>query len=119
MRKQGVPDFRFRRFTIAGVLVTLVALVAMPQTAYAHGFGNRYDLPVPRWLYLTGAGAAVALSFAIISVFMRGTPGLHGYPRLDLFRWRLGRALGHPALLLMVKVASVALFLLLVVAGLA
>jgi hypothetical protein len=26
------------------------------RPAAAHGFGVRYDLPVPLWLYLAGAG---------------------------------------------------------------
>jgi hypothetical protein len=85
---------------------------------YAHGFGERYDLPVPLWLYLTGAAAAVALSFLVISFFVRGTPGFRDYPRLNLLRWRAGRALIHPVVVIPIKVASVALFLLVIVAGL-
>ena len=29
--------------------------VVIPGQAYAHGFGERYDLPVPLWLYVGGA----------------------------------------------------------------
>jgi hypothetical protein len=39
--------------------------------AEAHGFGRRYELPVPLWLYLGGAAAAVALSFAVVAGFAR------------------------------------------------
>ena len=92
-----------------------VALAAQP--AYAHGFGERYDLPVPLWLYLTGAGIAVALSFVVIGFIIRGTPGLHGYARADLLQWRAGRLLFHPALLFPLNLASVAVFALIVVAG--
>ena len=42
--------------------------------AAAHGFGQRYDLPLPLSLYLIGAGAAVALSFVIFGLFMRRPP---------------------------------------------
>jgi hypothetical protein len=63
-----------KRLTVPVVILAVgVALLAGP--AYAHGFGERYDLPVPLWLYLTGAGAAVALSFVVIGFSMRGTPG--------------------------------------------
>jgi hypothetical protein len=108
------------RLRLAVVAVTLaLALVAgSSQRVYAHGFGERYDLPVPLWLYLAGAGMAVALSFVIIGVFVRGTPGLHDYPRLNLLRWPAGRALVHPAILLPVKAVSLALFGLVIVAGL-
>jgi multisubunit Na+/H+ antiporter MnhB subunit len=39
---------------------------------------------------VAGAGAAVALSFVVIGLFVRGAPGLRDYPRLNLLRW-----LGH------------------------
>ena len=100
-------------------LIILAVGVALPtRPAYAHGFGERYDLPVPLWLYLAGAGAAVALSFAVIGFFLRGTTGLRDYPHLNLLRWHVGRALIHPAIVLPIKVASVALFVLVIVAGL-
>ena len=57
--------------------------VVIPGQAYAHGFGERYDLPVPLWLYVGGAGATVALSFVVIGLFVRGTPRLNDYPRLN------------------------------------
>ena len=48
-------------------LVAAGALAAQP--VYAHGFGERYDLPVPLEYYLLGAAATVALSFVVIGVF--------------------------------------------------
>jgi hypothetical protein len=47
----------------------------------------RYDLPVPLSLYLAGAGAAVALSFVIIALFVRGpatAPTRRAQPRLPV-----------------------------------
>ena len=93
-----------------------VALIANPVAA--HGFGERYDLPVPLWLYVAGAAATVALSFVMIGFFVRKPSPSHHYPRLNLLRWRAGRALVHPAVLLPVKGASAALFLLVIAAGL-
>ncbi len=90
----------------------------MATPAYAHGFGERYDLPVPLWLYIAGAGSAVVFSFAVIGLFVKGAPGLYGYPRLNLLRWRAGRALIHPAVVLPMQAASVVLLLLVIVAGL-
>lgn len=43
--------------------VTAMLVVGMPSGAYAHAFAQRYDLPLPLSYWLTGAGAAVALSF--------------------------------------------------------
>jgi len=105
-----------RRSSTAAVAVG--AVLATAGRAQAHGFGQRYDLPVPLWLWVTGAAAAVVLSFAVIGVFVRGTPGLHGYPRLNLLRWPIGRFLAHRAVRLTVKVVAVALLVLIVATGL-
>lgn len=105
---------RARTAVLAGALV-----LGSAGPALAHGFGQRYDLPVPLWLYLWGAGAAVAFSFVVIGVFMRGTAGLRRYPRLNLLRTPLGRLLAHPALLFVLKLGSAAVFVLFLLAGLA
>ena len=44
---------RRRAIAIAG---PLLLFAAAPGTAYAHGFGERYDLPVPLSLYVIGRG---------------------------------------------------------------
>ncbi len=105
-----------RRFNWFLAIIAALVLGLTLQPAYAHGFGERYDLPVPLYLYVTGAGLAVALSFAAIGYFLRGR-GHGGYPTFNLFQLRAGRLLAHPVLLLAVKTASVALFLLTVAAG--
>ena len=106
-----------RRFNwFLAVTAALVLGLAL-QPAYAHGFGERYDLPVPLYLYVSGAGLAVALSFAAIGYFLRGQHGRGGYPTFNLLQLRAGRLLAHPILLLAIRTASVALFLLTVAAG--
>ncbi len=57
---------------VTGALL-LIAIVVRP--AGAHGFGQRYDLPVPLWLWVTAAAAAVVSSFAVIGLFVRASPG--------------------------------------------
>ncbi len=98
--------------------IVVVGLGLATQPAYAHGFGERYDLPVPLWLYITGAGATVAVSFVVIGFFIRGTPGLRGYSTFDLLQWKIGRRFVLPILRFLLKVTSVAMFVLVVVAGL-
>ena len=106
-----------RRFSWLLAITAALVLGLFLQPVYAHGFGQRYDLPVPLYLYVTGAGLAVALSFAAIGYFVRGQHGLGGYPTFNLLQLRAGRLLAHPVLLLAVRVVSVALFLLTVAAG--
>ncbi len=96
--------------------ITLYGLGATPQ-AQAHGFGARYDLPIPLSLYLTGAGLTVALSFVMLAVFMRSAPASDAYWRFNLTRTAWGRWLGAPGVLLACRALAVALFLLLMAAG--
>ncbi len=86
--------------------------------ASAHGFGRRYGLPIPLWLYVAGAAAVVALSFVVVGVFVRRTPRLRAYPRVNLLRSPMGRLLAHPVVLSSLRLASTAVFLLLLAAGL-
>ena len=103
---------------VAGAGLLLLAWPA--SSLYAHGFGQRYDLPVPLGLYIAGSGAAVALSFVVIGLFVRGAPGLRDYPRFTLLRWPgqgpVGLALRAGVLL--ARAAAVAVFALVVAAGL-
>jgi hypothetical protein len=98
--------------------IVVVGLGLAAQPAYAHGFGDTYDLPVPLWLYISGAGATVAVSFVVIGYFIRGAPGLRGYPTFDLLQRKTGRRFVLSVLRFLLKVASVAVFTLVVVAGL-
>ena len=106
-----------RRFNWLLAITAALVLGLFLQPVYAHGFGQRYDLPVPLYLYVTGAGLAVALSFAAIGYFVRGQRSHGGYPTFNLLQLRAGRLLQHPVFLLAVRVASVVLFLLTVAAG--
>jgi hypothetical protein len=78
----------------------------LPETAYAHAFGVRYDLPLPMWMFLVGAGAAVALSFVGVSVLIRGVVKFE-----HQFLALLGRR-ASAALARIVEVLSVLLYVL-------
>ncbi len=93
----------------------LANLVASP--ARAHAFGARYDLPLPLDLFLLGAGGAVALSFVVLALFFRVRPERSDRPRIDLLGLAPMRWLLRPAVLAVVRVVSVALFLLVLAAG--
>jgi hypothetical protein len=67
---------------------------------------------------VTGAAAAVALSFLVLGAWMRHLPNLRTYPRVNLLQYRVARLLAHPVLLAAVRLVSVGLYVLLIVAGL-
>jgi hypothetical protein len=56
------------------VTATAAAVLLLPGDAAAHAFAQRYDLPLPLWHYLVGAGAVVALSFLLVALFAHRTP---------------------------------------------
>jgi hypothetical protein len=73
-----------RCWAIAG-LSCLIGL-ASAAAAFAHGFGQRYDLPLPLAFYVWGAGATVALSFVGFALLLRREPklsllGVEWHPR--------------------------------------
>jgi hypothetical protein len=92
--------------------IAAVAALATSLRVDAHGFGQRYDLPLPLSLYLWATALAVALSFVVAVLFMRRSPTNDAYPRVRVplhpaFRW----------LALAVRVLSVTLFLVTIAAG--
>jgi hypothetical protein len=95
----------------------LLALLTAATPALAHGFGDRYDLPVPLSLWVGGAATAVVLSFVVSGLFVRGSATRGSYPRINLLRWRAARFLVHPRLWLAGQLLSSALLVLIVAAG--
>ena len=97
-------------------LTIAACLLATP--AAAHGFGQRYELPVPLSLYLVGAAAAVALSFVVFGLFVRRAHARLARGRYALSAAAVRRTIGHPAVLAAVRAGALGLFLVTVLAGL-
>lgn len=94
-----------------------MAACAAASPAGAHGFGQRYDLPLPLSLYLVGTATAVVFSFVVVALFVRRVPQRHGYPHVDLLGCRLGRLIASPAVALSLKLVSLGLFVVTLTAG--
>jgi hypothetical protein len=101
---------------IAAAIAALTGAFAAP--AAAHGFGERYELPVPLSLYLIGAAAAVALSFVVFGLFVRRTDAPRKRGRIALSAGAVRRTLGRPAVLFALRAFTLGLLLLTVLAGL-
>jgi hypothetical protein len=56
------------------------------SAAQAHGFGQRYDLPIPLSFYVFGAGATVLLSFVLAAMFLRTVEMPHLLAGVPLLR---------------------------------
>jgi hypothetical protein len=81
----------------ADYLIIVVAWVASASPTCAHGFGQRYDLPLPLWHYLWGAGATVAFSFVILAVFLKADWASRSSPTIRLSLRGSALALGNVA----------------------
>lgn len=58
-----------RRLRLLTASLVFVVLATVPSVALAHGFGSRYELSLPRWLFLTGGAGVVLVSFVVVSAF--------------------------------------------------
>jgi hypothetical protein len=94
------------RFTRGACL----ALFAVARDAHAHGFGQRYDLPLPLELYVTGAALTVVVSCVIFALYLRAAPRQ---------RWSQGIDLRFPSLVVAIlRGLAVLAYALIVFAGL-
>ena len=109
---------RLARRWAATAALGVMASCAAAAPAAAHGFGQRYELPLPLTLYLYGAAAAVLLSFAVFGLFVRRAPARRTGARVDLLAGQLGRIIGHPAVALLLRLVVLALFVVVILAGL-
>ena len=87
------------------------------EAASAHSFGKLYNLPVPFWMYLYGAAAALVLSFLIVGYFVNAKAERANLKVLDLSRYRFVRFWVHPATILTLRVLTVALLALTILSG--
>ena len=110
---------RLKYFLLVLLLAfTPVLLGPLASPAHAHGFGERYDLPLPLTYFVFAGAAAVVFSFVVVGLFVRGQHNDSNYPRLNLFQSSLLRfVLSGPATWLLCA-ASLFLFFLVIATGL-
>jgi hypothetical protein len=101
---------------LAAIFTAISAIVMPIATAEAHGFGQRYDLPIPLAFYVIGVGAAVALSFVLVGLFFTAEQVPRLYPRKIL---RIPAQSWAGRLAVVIRVACAAFFILLMIAGIA
>ena len=104
------------RLVAAAGLLAATGIFAASSPAAAHGFGQRYDLPIPLAHYIWGAGATVALSFVLLALFLRAGRAVDTGPTVTLSLGGAERGLGIAAIA--IRFAAVVLLLIAIVAGL-
>jgi hypothetical protein len=99
------------------VKVCFWGLCWLPGSVCAHGFAQRYDLPVPLSLYLAGAAMTVVVSFVVITLFVRRGVVLDYYPRMRLPDFFTVSVAQNKYWLFLWQSLSILLLILIVVAG--
>ena len=84
---------------------------------YGHGFGMRYDLPLPLTLWIIGAAGAILLSFLVISIAVRTNTAVEAHAQPTVLRWQLDNGFASPKIRLVAQVFAVAALILVVTAG--
>ena len=99
----------------AGLFAAILLACFTSNPAGAHGFGQRYELPLPLSFYLIGTAAVVAFSFVVIGLFVQRPPRPAASVRVDLLAHPLGWLPAHLALPF--KLSALILFLAVLYAG--
>lgn len=86
--------------------------------AHAHSFGKVYTLPVPVWLYLYGAAAALILSFLVVGYFVNARSADLNLRSRNIAHVGVLQALLHPAAIGLAQLLSVSGLLLTILSGL-
>ncbi len=84
--------------------------------AYGHGFGQRYDLPLPLTLWVIGAAFAIVLSFLVISIAVRANAPVEAPAEPNHLGWRIDNGVTSK-LRLIAQLCAVAALILVVAAG--
>lgn len=95
-----------------------LALTGAPSAAFAHSFGQVYNLPVPVWLYLYGAAAALVLSFVVVGYFATESDDRHPAHAIELGESAVVRLLRRIRLIGLLRIVAVLMLVLCVVSGL-
>lgn len=110
------PGFRSRHPGRPGrLLASLPVLVSMP--AFGHGFGMRYDLPLPLTLWIIGAACVIVLSFLIISIAVRANATAEAPAQPIVLRWQIDNGVTSAKIRLVAQLFAVAALILVVAAG--
>jgi len=96
-------------------VATISVFFSIP--AYGHGFGLRYDLPLPLALWIGGAASTVLVSFLIVAIAVRSNAFVAAPAQLDLGRRQLRNSVAHGMAGFVARLLAVSALALVVVAG--
>ena len=90
----------------------LILFLLFTKNGFAHGFGTRYDLPLPLWMYLSGAVLAIVFSFVLL--LWKYTPITQEPTRFRITRLRY---IYRSTLLKIIRIIALIFYFLIIIAG--
>ena len=96
-------------------LFILLVWIISPTAALAHGFGERYDLPIPLYLYVIGGGLTVTISIFFISFMLKKVDSSFEYTKFN-FSTNISEKLSF-LLVSFVRVISIFVFVICIISG--
>ncbi len=94
----------------------LIFSYLIPSHVLAHAFGQRYDLPLPLWLFVSGGALTVMISFVIIALFTHPAKKIF-HKKFNILGTSIGSFLIHPMCINSIRSTFLAIFLLIVTTG--
>src|SRR4051812_20840158 len=98
-----------------GLAAQAVLLATTP--AAAHGFGQRFDLPLPLSFWVVGAGLTIVFTFVVMALFVGEQAAAGTYPRFNLLRVPVFRWIAAPVVVETIRALVLMVFLVTIAAG--
>ena len=105
------------KFFISILFSILSLWLIIPNKIYAHGFGERYDLPIPLTYFLVGGSVTILFSFLILIVFFNKEYKINHNKSLLIFKENTLSKIPSVLFKNALKILSVSLFLLTIISG--
>ena len=102
-----------------GILIVLSLGLFNVSSVQAHGFGERYDLPIPLGVFLVGASLTIIFSFVVIGIFLSYTHKSRNFvPTRTLISTEVLMSRPTKIIGVLIKTCSILIFAILLATGL-
>ena len=91
--------------------------ILLANNIYAHGFGERYDLPIPLTFFLIGAGLTIIFSFFLLLLFYKQNKKTDEFKSPVIINQSTLNNLSFKFIKSFIKISSVFIFLLIILTG--
>ena len=91
--------------------------ILLANNMYAHGFGERYDLPIPLTFFLIGAGLTIIFSFFLLLLFYKQNKKTNEFKSPVIINQNTLNNISFKLIKYFIKISSVFIFLLIILTG--